>query len=303
MEGNIMKTLAFVSSVLLLTAPAWAIVTISCTDEGNGVCAVRYDATREEPNLVRAFALDIVVSDGAKIIDINDSVNTDYHLYPGSIVISNGVVTSYGTAKADPNIFADTLGLEPNSMTIEMGSAYSPATGFTSPNAPATSGILFTFTVDAGCFVYISENAARGGIVMEDGSSPASNLPCVCPWWPPPCMKPTHPDYQTWVELGMPDCWCYAHHCQGDADGRQQFGQYWVFTDDLNIFKANFAKTAGQMTADGICCDIDHKEQFGQYRVFTDDLDIFKVNFAKTEAQMTPPGECDKTDYIFWKTP
>lgn len=301
-----MKKMICALVVLMITAPAWAAVTISCTDEGNGVCAVSFDATGEEPNLVRAFALDIVVDSGAKIIDVDDSVNTDYIIYPGSIVITGGVVTSYGTAKADPNVFAGTLGSDPNGMSIEMGSLYAPATGWASPNKPATSGVLFKFTVDVDCTVSISENAARGGIVMEDSSSPASNLPCpACCTISiiTDCMKDTHPDYQTWSDLNKPDCWCYAHQCQGDADGQQQFGQYWVFTDDLDIFKANFAKTAAQMTADGVCADIDHQEQFGQYRVFTDDLDIFKVNFAKTEAQMTPPGECDKTHFNFWLTP
>jgi hypothetical protein len=119
----------------------------------------------------------------------------------------------------------------------------------------------------------------------------------------PDCLNRKAPEYADWVAWKKPDCWCYPHQCQGDCDGLIQFGMYWVFTNDLNIFKANFAKTVPQMTADGICADIDHLMQFGMYRVFTDDLDVFKLNFGKTEPNMTPPGVCPKTNFNFWKSP
>jgi hypothetical protein len=119
----------------------------------------------------------------------------------------------------------------------------------------------------------------------------------------PECMKHTNPDYADWVAWNKPDCWCYPHQCQGDCDGLIQFGMYWVFTNDLNIFKANFGKTVSQMTPNGICADIDHLMQFGMYRVFTNDLNIFKVNFGKTEPNMTPPGVCPMTGFNFWTSP
>jgi hypothetical protein len=117
------------------------------------------------------------------------------------------------------------------------------------------------------------------------------------------CLHRDVNGYDDWIAWNKPKCWCYRHQCQGDCDGKRQFGMYWVFTDDLNIFKANFAKTVPQMTPNGICADIDHLMQFGTYRVFTDDLNIFKVNFGKTEPNLTPPGVCPKTHINFWITP
>ena len=117
------------------------------------------------------------------------------------------------------------------------------------------------------------------------------------------CLKHTAPEYADWVAWNKPKCWCYRHQCQGDCDGLIQFGMFWVFTNDLNIFKANFGKTPPQMTPNGICADIDHLIQFGMFRVFTNDLNIFKVNFGKTEPNMTPPGVCPMTNFNFWTSP
>ena len=116
------------------------------------------------------------------------------------------------------------------------------------------------------------------------------------------CLKQAAPEYSDWIFFGKPDCWCYPHHCQGDIDGKMQFGMYWVFTDDLDIFKDNFAKKSEDIAPGGICADIDHHIQFGMFRVFTSDLDIFKLNFGRSEDLLTPP-ECDPNNYNFWTSP
>jgi hypothetical protein len=118
----------------------------------------------------------------------------------------------------------------------------------------------------------------------------------------PECLKRSAPEYSDWVFFGKPDCWCYPHQCQGDIDGEMQFGMFWVFTDDLDIFKVNFGKKPEDMTPGGICADIDHRMQFGMFRVFTRDLHIFKLNFGKSEDLLTPP-KCDPTNYNFWTSP
>jgi hypothetical protein len=296
-------------------------VSISCTDEGGGVCAVRFDASAEEPNLVRAFALDIVVDNGAKIVDFDDTVNTDYIIYPGSIVITNGVVTSYGSAKADPNVFAGTMGLDPNSMTVEMGSLYAPATGWASPNKPATSGILFTFTVDKDCCVSISENAARGGIVMEDSSSPASNLPCpscCCLSIIVDCMKSSHAAYNDWVgganlvppaPWAKPDCWCYKYQCRGDIDGKPIAPgvPMYVSLADLTILRSAVNKmyTDPLWPAGGICADLDMAPIAPgvPMRVSLADVTIIRqwINIMDVPLGTIPP--CDGTHINFWITP
>jgi hypothetical protein len=296
-----MRKMIFVLAVLIIAAPALAQqVVISCADVGNGVCAVSFDATGADPNLVRAFALDIVVDSGATIIDVNDDVNADYIIYPGSIVITGGTVTSYGTAKGDPNQYAGTLGLDPNGMTVEMGSLYYPP-GPGSVNAPAKLGELLRFTVDADCNVSISENAARGGVVMEDSSSPTSNLPCVacCSMQlaPTKCLKDTAPYYADWQAWGEPDCWCYQRQCRGDADGVKT-GPFWVAIPDLNMLRTAINKTdvALQGVPNGICCDYDHTKT-GPFRVAIPDLNIMRLYINKPEAAVP---QCPSTHINFW---
>lgn len=294
-----MKKVIFILAVLMIAAPASAQqVIISCDDLGGGVCAVSFNATGADPDLVRAFALDIVVDNGAKIIGFDDTVNTDYIIYPGSIVITGGTVTSYGTAKADPNLYAGTLGLDPNGMTVEMGSLYAP-TGPGSVNAPAKFGELFRFTVDKDCDVSISANAARGGIVMEDSSSPTSNLPCViCCELRMKCLKDTHPDYAAWQAFGEPDCWCYRRQCRGDGDGLKT-GPFWVAIPDLNMLRAAINKTdvVLQGVTNGICCDYDNVKS-GPFRVAIPDLNILRLYINKVE---TLVDECPMTHINEWK--
>jgi hypothetical protein len=295
-EGWIMKKMIFALAVLMATAPAWAAVDITCTDEGSLVCAVRFDATGEEPNLVRAFALDITLDNDAAIIDVNDNMNADYYIYPGSIVITGGAVTSYGTAKADPNQYAGTLGADPNGMTVEMGSLYAP-TGPGSPNAPATSGILLTFTVDKACCVTVAENAARGGVVMEDSSSPTVNMTGVCLTLAE-CLKNTDPGYDAWKNtFGSPDCWCYQRQCRGDADGTKT-GPFWVAIPDLNALRVAINKndTALLGIPNGICSDYDHTKT-GPFRVAIPDLNILRQYINKAEGSVPV---CPSTHINFW---
>jgi hypothetical protein len=286
----------FALAVLMIAAPAWGVVNITCTDEGGCVCAVRYDATTEDPNLVRAFALDIVVDSGASIIDVNDDVNDDYIIYPGSIIITGGVVTSYGNAKADPNQYAGTLGLDPNGMTIEMGSLYYPPDpGHV--NAPPKTGILLTFKVDSDCNVIVTENAARGGIVMEDSSSPSTSLSgckIACLQY---CLKDTHPDYTVWETFGRPDCWCYQRQCRGDADGIYTL-PFWVAIPDLNILRAAINQMDNVLLTiqDGICADFDQTATI-PFRVAIPDLNILRQYINKMEPQVPV---CPDTYINFW---
>ncbi|MHC4676353.1 MAG: right-handed parallel beta-helix repeat-containing protein, partial [Planctomycetota bacterium] len=101
------------------------------------------------------------------------------------------------------------------------------------------------------------------------------------------CISADHPDYDEWVQVGEPICWCYQTQCHGDADCRSQGTQnYWVSTEDLDIlitaWNKSFSEIDGQM-ADSvplICADFDHKAQGKQeYRVSTNDLDILIANW------------------------
>jgi hypothetical protein len=191
-----MKKAILVVAVLMLAAPAWGVVMITCEAKGPEV-TVSYDMN-DVNGLIRAVALDITVDNSAVIKSVygyhvgeSNEVSTGYGIFPGSIDINatTGDVCDYGTPVRDPCEYPGiTLdGVNTPGVTVEMGSLYYPVTP-ESPNAPGSSGVLLKFTVDCDCNVSIAENAAGGGVVMEDGSSAATNLPdspcavvCACP--------------------------------------------------------------------------------------------------------------------------
>lgn len=281
-----MKRIILVVAVLVFAAPALAAVDITCTVVGDEI-TVEYNASGE-PNLVRAFALDITV-DGDAVIESMSDFNPDYYIYPGSIVILDGEVNDYGSPICDPCQYAGTEpGLNSNSVTIEMGSLY-----VGEANDPDDSGILFKFKVDRGCNVAITENPIRGGVVLEDGSTPGINAPgCTSI----DCMKGTHPDHANWLHWDKPKCWCYARQCRGDANGKKQ-GPFWVYTQDLLTLKGAYGKLEAQMPAGGECADFNRSKQ-GPFWVYTQDLLILKGYYG----QIVVP-ECDKTDIEFWVVP
>jgi hypothetical protein len=200
-----MKKILLTLVVLLLATPAWADVIISAEldvdDTGQCTVVVSYDATTEA-NLVRAFSLDIKLDNDANIVAVTPTMvgacteaEQGYGIFPGSIMIdAQGEVQNYGTAVAEyGDLTSDTLpGLDSNGVTIEMASLYAPV-GPASPNAPAASGDLLTFKVDAPCIATITANVSRAGasgVVMEDPDEvvtvvlPAP-LDIPCPSGPP----------------------------------------------------------------------------------------------------------------------
>jgi len=300
-----MKKIIFTLAVLLIAMPAMATVTITCEEESpdsNGWVTISYDDGGGEP--VRGFALDISTGNDAKIIDINDNVNYDYTIFPGSIQIdASGNVTDYGTAVGDYPI-GTCAGLDSNCITIEMVSLYVGA------NTPPDSGDLLRLQVDGNCSLSITGNALRGSVVLEDISEAAIDAPGCGVAQPPECMKTSHPDYVEWGNVGSPDCWCYPRQCKGDVDCTQEYGVYWVFLLDLNDFSDCFGIPGIPRFPDDpcICYDIDHNEEYGAYRVFLADLDIFKFTFGNMSVHCCDDDEdCDLTDgdtrFNFWTCP
>ena len=174
-----MRKIAILLVLLSIFAlPAIAAVTITA-DCANGVYVVSYTT---DANIPRAFALDIQVATGT--ITAVGSLSADYDIYPGSIVIVDGEVSDAGSAVCDSS-YPDTLGgIGTAGITIEMGSLYAEG-----EPAPATSGVLFTFTLsDIGAVVMITENVIRGGIVMEnpeEAITPTITVNgCCCPRCP-----------------------------------------------------------------------------------------------------------------------
>jgi hypothetical protein len=267
------------------------------------VAVISFDA-RSEPNLVRAFSLDIQADNDVNIVDVT-LLSDDYIIHPGSIVIdTEGVVQDYGSPVApQSDLPSDTKpGLDSNGVTIEMGSLYAPV-GIPTPNTPDPCGPLVSITVDKSCTLTITANVSRagpGGLVME---SPDEVVTVILP--PPTfvsCVTECYgamADYAEWEIVGKPDCWCYPRQCLGDADGLPYAKpNYWVSIPDLTVLKAawnlNAAEILGQVEpTSGVplaCADFDHLDYAKpQYRVSIPDLTILKANWNIPDG---PAGTC-----------
>jgi hypothetical protein len=304
------KRTVFTALVALIAAtPARARVDISAAQVADtNEIIISFDASTEV-NLVRAFALDIQLNNDANILEVT-GLSADYYIYPGTIQIDDfGNVIDYGTALAEySDLPSGTLhGIDSNGVTIEMASLYAPV-GPGSPNSPAKSGDLVSLKVSKDTCLTISASVPRAGssgVVMEDPNEIVEvNLPdlfCVLvstqtdcePWWQD-CLIGVRPwrdgEYEYWVLINKPECWCYHRQCHGDADGLLTFGRP-VSLSDLNILKAGFGKTVTELfdVPDGFCADFDHKTTFGR-PVSLADLNTLKQYFGVPEAQV--PQDC-----------
>jgi hypothetical protein len=184
-----MKRMIIFVAVVALAAGAEATVQISCTNNRN-VVTVSYDAS-SEPNRVRAFGLDISVDAGT--IGNVECLSSDYYVYPGTIVIQDGVVTEWGTCAP--------VGQDTNTIIVEMGSLYEA--GIEPP--PAATGDLLRFTINKSEYgwscVTIAENEQRGGVVMENPEEVPDVSFTSCCW------------------CSYPACWDSPTQCHGDVDG------------------------------------------------------------------------------------
>ena len=88
--------------------------------------------------------------------------------------------------------------------------------------------------------------------------------------------------YINWQARGRPACWAYPRQCRGDTDGKKQL-QYWVGTNDFNLYKSCQGKLESVMPPGCICADFDHKKQL-VYWVGSNDFAIYKSNQGKLES-------------------
>jgi hypothetical protein len=151
---------------------------------------------------------------------------------------------------------------------------------------PAVSGTTYRIAVDG-------YSGATGNITLH--------------WSLIYCMKPSAPEYATWVSYGKPDCWCYCRQCRGDIDGKSDFIGKPVVLDDLTIFKSAYGKTLEEVLAipGAICADLDHKSDFLGKPVVLDDLTIFKTYYGQP---VTLVPYCDQPPiytgpYNYWTAP
>jgi hypothetical protein len=296
-----MRKMILALVVVLIAAPAWADVKIIAEADGN-VVTIGYDATGEQ-QLVRAFALDVAAT-GGTIDAVSDYAvgddNNGYGIFPANfsrhITVDGqtGEVADWGVAEytpvADANDTGAAGGLGDAAITLEMGSLYDQA-------APGPTGVLCKVTVSEGTTeVCVTLNEVRGGIVLEDASQATADLSEACALiGPTDCFPAANAQYNDWVALGKPDCWCEPYQCDGDIDGATSGfpTNFRVFTGDLNILVANWQKRATDATLDP-CADVDHMSSGfpTNFRVFTGDLNILVGNWQKRDAQL--PGDCPR---------
>jgi hypothetical protein len=297
-----MKRFSLILVVLLLAVPALATVKITATDLGGGVVSIDYTVT-SEPNLVRAFALDITVTDG-NIIEVNDfdagEDNGGFGIYPASFdaeitVLPDGTVPDWAGATGNYSPLADPCdpgtqpGLGTGGITVEMGSLYVT-------NAPGNSGQLCTVKVDTDCTLCVTLNSARGEVVLENASAPSSvdlTEACTTVKIVTDCLIGGNAhagEKADWDAWGKPDCWCYRKQCRGDING-QKTGPFDVQLLDLQDLAAAYLKFDAVLATipNGICADVDHRK-VGPYRVQLLDLQQLATYYIKFPA-MVP--QCD----------
>ncbi len=167
-------------------------------------------------------------------------------------------------------------------------------------------------------------NATRSSVVLENAATATTNLPatlaglantelatCITqdhetPDYSPTGLRmgagPAYSDYNDWVAVGQPGCWCADNdpnanprQCWGDADAHSENTnkKYWILTEDLNVLLAawrkKYADMAGQTYAGiwgpvpWICADFDHRSENTnkKFRVFTFDLNIMLAGWKQ----------------------
>jgi hypothetical protein len=280
-----MKKILLVMAILLIATPTWAGLTITATSPDCNTVQIYYDMDVSDPNLPRAFALEISLDNDANIGPVT-YVDPNFHVYPGSIVITGGVVTDQGTPVAESDV---------NSMIVEMGSLYAADDPcHTSPPAENSTLLIFKVQNDKDCNVSLAQNAIRGGVVMEDTTqefSPSYVTLTGCHVdGCDGCNFPSdHPDYSAWLARSSPPSWCNPRQCHGDADGLMETrgkNDFWVGYPDLDLFLDGFPITTltyvDEATHPWIAADFDHDiETRGKNNFYIGypDLDIFLANF------------------------
>ena len=148
--------------IILPASASTATVFLTCTDLGDGVVELSYDASEESVPVI-GFSLDIRVSKG--LILLVDNISSVYWVTPGKIIIDECGHPPINSPVSDG-------GLGTSGMTIEMGALYMPRV-----NPPPPTGILFTFMVSEQCDISVSENEIRGGVILEDLTRPGIYAP------------------------------------------------------------------------------------------------------------------------------
>jgi len=224
-----------VLAMLMLASPVLAGVTIEAKQVGTShFVQVEYTMDVGDPNIPRAFALDVSVNPPAAGSLNPTRLDPNFYVSLGGTVVVDGNVTTWG-----PQFVNKT----PGGFTVEMGSLWAATDPCGHTAQPKSHGTLFQFVVGNTCDVTLAENALRGGIdsngvVMEDTIDAQTKFPKsyatlkgVHVTTDGNCLyvgrvfdantsgfaglTVTQAMVDKWNYLGMPNCWC----CPGQKRG------------------------------------------------------------------------------------
>lgn len=259
------KVLIFL--VVLMAVPAMGVVTVNVTATNPIDCEATITITTDA-NLVRGFGLDLSV-DAGTIIAVTPTSGGAYRIFPGQIYVVDGNVIDYNTPYAAGS-------LPSSSVTVEMASlytddvAYEFVADYGFGMTPAMTEIVMTVTVSESCTLTITENAARGGVVLED-----------------PDLVPTVILTGTAISCGWdyPPCWDDGSQCNGDTNGDN-----FINNDDFPNFRDGyFASYPATRYTDNACGDYNRDGIINN-----DDFPPFRDNYFQTPASGCPTGDLNE---------
>jgi len=162
-----MKKALFVLMALLIASPAMAVTLTADGDNATKTVTIGWAGNgADAASRARAFGLVITADNGAVFTAVGGfqtGEGAKYGIFPGSIVIADGVVSDYNTPVEPAGLpGAASSGIGTGKLVVALGSLY------TGTSAPGASGTLLTVTVDKACTVTVAEeDTYRGGVVME----------------------------------------------------------------------------------------------------------------------------------------
>jgi hypothetical protein len=274
-----MKKLAMLL-VLAAVVPAMATITFTVTDNGDNTFTIAYAS--DGADAPRAIALAVSV-DGDTIgpddvVSVDPAFNTymdyAYTAYDGGgeYAIGDGhplaKIGEAGALDGESSEFSICLGVLDEEGNQDAG--------------PSSSENLITLA-GCDCTVTIAADTLRG---PESGIAGDAEIASVMPDATPiVCVStcyitPEHPDYDEWVAMDSPACWCNDYQCRGDADGEMFAGKPVYGQGDLTAFVNSWGK---EVTDDGftICADFDHAAFAGKRVYGQGDLSIFVTNWGQ----------------------
>ena len=315
------EKIVMVLAVLLMAAPAMAVVNFTAEDVGGGSGQLKISYICDDGEEPRGIALKVTLSGGNGHISSASDVKSTAVEYNTYIDWANSNPVSYAVGDGHP--LADPTGagvvtFPATEFSICMGVL--DETGYQLPG-PGTCTNLITIQLHGDSLANVSvtvdadysrapDGGGGGGAV---GSPLDTNLPlsAIDVAMPIDCMKNDFPPdvlggvdhYMNWVYWNKPDCWCYIKQCNGDADGclGPGLGPFVVSQDDLEILRTGINVYTG-IPAGAECADFDHETGpgLGPFWISQDDLDILRVYINIYSP--TPP-DCDGTHYNRWITP